>query len=110
MAVFYFMELQHYTGDDVMFNNYDGTDWTPLEADSLDDALEQVLIEMRLYHPNVKRWEKMNYRDSRNDEQLVDIWVESPHADHYLQLGDVAQDSIWLFAIADGPTYNARWR
>ena len=102
MARFFLMEFQHYTGDDEMFENFDATDWTPLTADTFDDALQQTLTDMRLYHPHVKRWEKLTERTPQGDE-LACIWVEAPHAHHYLQLGDLAQDTIWLFALTDHP-------
>ena len=104
MAIFYLIEFQHYTGDDAMFDNFDVTDWTPLTADTLDDALEQAHNAMRLYHPHVKRWEKLTERSPQGDE-LACIWVEAPHARHYLHLGDLAQDKIWLFALADHPVF-----
>lgn len=104
MATFHVTEFQHYSGDDAMFKNFDAEDWLDVEADSMDDALEQVTRELRLYYPHVKQWQPFTERTGGGDT-WVSVWVEAAHASHYLQLGDLAQDSIWLFAIADDPAY-----
>lgn len=105
MAIFRFLEFQHYTGDDAMFENFGAMDWTPLEAETLDEAAAQVMVEMQLYHPNVTRWDLLTERLNGGDDWAY-VWVEAPHAGHYLLLGDRAQDAIWLFAIVPDPLYH----
>lgn len=99
MALFHWIEFANYTGDDAMLEDFDPEDWHTLEAVNLDEAVEKVKGEIQALHPNIVRWEQFSKQTGGSN--WAHVWLEAPHADHYLSLKYREQNEIGLFAIVD---------
>lgn len=104
MAIFHWIDFTDYTGDDAMLEDFYPEEWHTLEAANLDEAAVQVMDELRSDHPAVIYWNLFTERCNKGDS-WANVWIETPHADHYLSLRYQEQSDIWLFAIIDHETF-----